>query len=148
MLNRSRRFIGPAAVAAALAIGALGAAPVAAQTTSGALTVDVMSGAVVDKDGTITLRAKYACGQYDAPYDGTDLLIASITSSTGGYHANAAVTCDGTTQHITLHLIAFNGGVSGSANLQFGHQGNSPDGTIGTIAGYVDIPIKVVSAGK
>jgi len=147
MRYRSRSVIGTSAIAAALAVAALGVIPAVALADSGDLTVQSIRGAVVDKDGTITLRAKVVCSQYDAPYDGTDWLIASITSSTGGYDTFTQVTCDGTRQHVTLTLTAFDGGTSGSATIQLGHEGLSPDGTIGTISAFVEEPIKVVTAG-
>jgi hypothetical protein len=146
MLKRSRSGLGTAAVAAALAIAALGAGPAVALAGGGDLSVQAHV-ALVDKDGTITLRAKYVCSQYDAPYDGTDVLIASITSSAGGYDTFTSVTCDGTKQHVTLTMAAFDGGTSGSAILQLGHEGISPDGTTGTISVFVDVPVKVVTTG-
>jgi hypothetical protein len=45
------------------------------------------------------------------------------------------------------HAVAVNGGRAGPANLQFGHEAVSPDGTIGFISVYVNIPITVVVAG-
>ncbi len=152
MRTRPRRAIGSIALAVALAIAVVGAAPVAAKHNEGvlgfgALSADVMNGAFVDKDGTITLKATYACSPYEAPFDGADLLIASITGSVGGYDGFAFITCDGTDQRITMSLAAFDGGVSGPANLQFGHQGLSADLTTGTISVFVDVSTKVVSAG-
>lgn len=153
MLTRSRRAVGSSALAVALAITVVAAAPVAAKHTDtvlgfGALSADVMNGAFVDKGGTITLKARYACSPYEAPFDGADLLIASITGSVGGYDGFAFITCDGTEQRITMSLTAFEGGVSGPANLQFGHEGLSADGTTGTISVFVDVSTKVVSAGN
>src|SRR6478752_2330353 len=55
------------------------AAPAAAATPGG-FTIRHSPANVVDKDGTVTLRIHYSCTGYGAPYDGTDRLIASITS--------------------------------------------------------------------
>ena len=117
-------------------MSALGAAPVLAVDYGGALTINAPT-TVHDKAGTITIRARYHCDQYVAPYaGGTDLLIGGITSpaTITGFDGVAAITCDGKSHQVTLTLTAFNGGLTGTAILQFVHQGTSPDPTVGGIA--------------
>ena len=149
MSLRPRQLIGPTLVA--LGIALLAAAPVGAKhlvpdLSPGSFVADV-SGAAVAKDGVVSLKVRYTCSPYDAPYDGSDLVIASITSSTSGYDGVAPVVCDGTDQQINLSLTAFNGGFEGSTTVQFAHQGMTADGSSGTVSVFVEIPAKVVMAG-
>ena len=147
MRHPSLRLLGKGVVALALAIGPTSAAGVAAQGEDGALTVRAVPGAAVDKDGTVVLRAKYACHQYEAPFDGSDILVVSITATNGGYDTLTAATCDGTEQHLSVTLAAFDGGASGWASLQLGHEGVSSDGSVATISAFVETPIRIVTAG-
>ena len=146
-----RRLVG-IAMLAALMVGAVGATPVLA-LSGGDLTIRALSPIAVARDGTITLRATYNCIRYSEPYNGFDIVFASITSPTspGSEYDSFApftiVLCDGTDRRITLTVQAVNGGLSGPANLQFGHQGFSSDGSIGAISVWVNVPITVVLAG-
>ena len=58
-----------------------------------------------------------------------------------------AITCDGQARLLKVSLVAVNGGLVGQANLRFGDEGLSPDGSIGAISVYVDEPVRVVAAG-
>ncbi len=62
---------------------AFGVTPVLA-ASPGDLSVRATPATVIDRDGTVTLKIRYSCTQYEAPYNGTDLLYASIVSGTGG----------------------------------------------------------------
>lgn len=146
---RPRQLIGPTLVAFAIAV--LAAAPVAARRPvaglePGAFVADV-SGAIVAKDGVASVKVKYTCSPYEAPFDGSDVVIASITSATSGFDGVANVVCDGSSQQLTLSLNAFNGGFEGSSSVLFGHQGMTADGSSGTISVFVDVPARVVMAG-
>lgn len=149
MLQRPRQFIGPTLVAFGIVV--LAAAPVAARHTvpdlsPGSFVADV-SGAAVAKDGAVSVKVKYACSPYEAPFDGSDLVIASISSSASGFDGLDSVICDGTNQQVTLSLNAFNGGFEGSTSIQFAHQGMTADGSSGTIGVFAEVPVKVVMAG-
>lgn len=149
MLQRPRQLIGPTLVAIGIAV--LAAAPVAAKRPvaglePGAFVADV-SGTAVAKDGVASLKVKYTCSPYDAPYDGSDIVIASVTSSASGFDGFDTVVCDGSNQQITLSLNAFNGGFEGSTSVLFAHEGMTADGSSGTISVFVDAPVKVVMAG-
>jgi hypothetical protein len=149
MLQRIRRLVGPSAVAMAIVV--LATSPVAAghpvaDLSPGALIADV-SGVAIDKGGEVTVKVRYTCSPYDAPYDGSDLVIASITAGASGYDGVASVTCNGNDQQLSMSLTAFNGGVEGTANLQFAHEGLTADGSSGTIGVSVDVPVKVVITG-
>lgn len=151
MLPGPRRLIATATLAALMAL-AIAMTPVLA-LSGGDLNIRAISPIGVARDGTITLRATYTCIQYSEPYNGFDIVFASITSpaSPGNEYASFApfteVLCDGSDRRITLTVQAINGGLSGPANLQFGHQGFSPDGSIGAISVWVNVPITVVLAG-
>ena len=149
MLQRPRQLIGPTIVAIGIAV--LAAAPVAARHTvpdvsPGSFAADV-SGTAVAKDGVLSVKVKYTCSPYEAPYDGSDIVIASVASSTSGFQGIAPVTCDGSGQQITLSLDAVNGGFEGSANVQLAHQGMTADGSSGTVGIFAEAPVKVVMAG-
>lgn len=151
MLLGPRRLIGTATLAALMAV-AIAVTPVLA-LSGGDFNIRAVSPIGVARDGTITLRATYSCIQYSEPYNGFDVIFASITSpaSPGNDYVSFApftnVLCDGGDRRMTLTLQAVNGGLSGPANLQFGHQGFSPDGSIGAISVWVNVPITVVIAG-
>jgi len=149
MLPRPRQLIGPTLVAFAIVV--LAAAPVAAghpvpDLSPGSLVAEV-SGSAVAKDGVVSVKVKYRCSPYDAPYDGSDVVIASITSSTSGFDGVDNLICDGSSQQVTLSLTAFNGGFEGSTSVQLAHQGMTADGSSGTIGVFVDVPVKVVMTG-
>jgi hypothetical protein len=144
MLHSPRQLIGPTLVA--LAIVVLAAAPVAAKHpvadfSPGAFVADVY-GATHDRDGVLSLRVRYSCSPYEAPFDGSDLVIASITSGESGYDGFEWVTCDGSSQQLTLSLLAFNGGVEGDTYVQFTHEGMEADGT-GTASVTTGVPVRV-----
>jgi hypothetical protein len=130
-----------------LAIVVLAAAPVAAghpvpDLSPGSLVAEV-SGSAVAKDGVVSVKVKYRC----SPYDGSDVVIASITSSASGFDGVDNLICDGSSQQVTLSLTAFNGGFEGSTSVQLAHQGMTADGSSGTVGVFVDVPVKVVMAG-
>jgi hypothetical protein len=142
----TRRLLATVTTAAVFAIAAFGAAPVAA-VTGGDLTASAPT-SVVDRGGTISLRLKYNCIQYDEPYNGSDVIYAVITASGRGYASSFTnVVCDGMDRRVTLSLDAIYGRVSGPANLQIGHEGLTPDGLTATLGVWVNVPITVVIAG-
>lgn len=152
MLKGPRKVIAASTALAALTLGGLSPAPALA-LTGGDLTISGLPRTVVARDGIITLRATYNCVQYGEPYNGSDILLASITSTAApgqSYDSLGPATyvvCDGTNRRITLTLAAVNGELSGPANLQFGHEAFTLDGSTGAISVYVDVPITVMIAG-
>jgi hypothetical protein len=150
MLQRPRQLIGSTLVA--LAVVGLAAAPVAAgrpvaDLSPGSFLADV-SGAAVAKDGVLSLKVKYSCSPYEAPFDGSDLVIASVASGASGFDGIGAVVCDGSSQQMTLSLTAFNGGFEGPASVVFAHQGMTADGSSGTVGVFAELPTRVVVAGR
>jgi hypothetical protein len=149
MLLRPRQLIGPTLVA--LAVVVLAAAPVAAKhpiadLSPGAFMADV-SGAAVAKDGVLSMKVKYTCSPYEAPFDGSDIVIASVSSGASGFDGIAAVVCDGSSQQVTLSLTAFNGGFEGPTSVVLAHQGMTADGSSGTVGVFAEVPGRVVMAG-
>jgi hypothetical protein len=149
MLQRPRQLIGPTLVA--LAVVGLAAAPVAAthpvaDLSPGSFMAD-LSGAAVAKDGVLSIKVKYSCSPYEAPFDGSDIVIASAASGASGFDGTSALVCDGSSQQITLSLNAFNGGFEGSTSVVFAHQGMTADGSSGTVGVFAELPAKVVMAG-
>jgi hypothetical protein len=150
MLHRSRRLLASGVIAAALAVTFAGTSVQA--LTGGDLTIGPLPKTVVAKGDEVTLRITYNCIQYSEPYNGSDWIFAVIFSPgiPSDYRTDAwsyPILCDGTVRQITLTLRVNNGGLSGPANLQFGHEAFSPDGTIGAISVWVNFPITVLIAG-
>lgn len=135
------------ATIAAFAFMAL-AAPASA-STPGDLSVSGLPRSVIDRGGSVTLRVKYACLQYSEPYTGSDIILANITSTAadgqgyGTFYPYTEILCDGRSHRVTLTLRAYNGGLSGPADLQFGHEALTPDGAFGIISVWLDAPIMV-----
>lgn len=145
MLHSPRQLIGPTLVA--LVIVGLAAAPVAAKHpvpdfSPGAFVADTY-GPTHDRDGSISVRVRYSCSPYEAPYDGSDLVIASISSGQSGYDGFESVTCDGNSQELTMSLTAFNGGFEGDTYLNFTHQGMTADGSSGVASVTAGVPVRI-----